>query len=92
MVAERLFALFGCAVAGIRFFSDELFFDRDIIFCFKRFGMARKIAIGHTEQFFERIEIGGIVHHQHRHNAEPDAVIKSLVYILDDVFQMILLL
>jgi len=88
MVAKCLFAMFGCAVTGIWFFSDELFFDGNIIFRFKCFGVACKISVGDAEQFLKRIKIGRIVDHQYRHNAEPDAVIKSLVDILDDVFQM----
>ena len=90
MIAKRLFALFGRDVTRIWFFADELFFDRNVIFGFERFRMARKVAVGHTEQFFERTKIGRIIDHQHRHDAEPDPVIKSLVDILYDVFQIVL--
>lgn len=89
MVAECLFSRFGCAVTGIWLFPDELFFDGDVIFRFECFGMACKISVGHAEQFFQRIKIGRIIDHQYRHNAKPDAVIESLVDILDDVFQRI---
>ena len=87
MIFKSLFAGFGCDITRIWFFADELFFDDDVIFGFKRFGMARKISIGNAEQFFEGIEISGIIDHQNRHDAQSDPVIKCLVYILDDVLQ-----
>ncbi len=87
MIAESLFSGFGCDVTRIRFFANELLFDGDVIFRFECLGVAREIAIGHAEQFLERIEIGRIVDHEHAHNAEPYAVVKSLIDILYDVFQ-----
>lgn len=87
MVSESLFSCFGREIAGIGFFTDKLFFDGDVIFSFKRLGVARQIAIGYSEQFLECIEIGRIVDHQYAHNAEPYPVVKCLVDILDDVFQ-----
>ena len=89
MIAKRLFALFGREVTRIWFFTNELFFDSNVIFGFERFRMAREIAVGHTEQLFERTKIGRVIDHQHRHDAEPDPVIKSLVDILYDVFQIV---
>jgi hypothetical protein len=87
MVAERLFAFARGDVTRIGLFADELFFDPDVIFCLKRLGVACEIAIGDAEQFLERIEIGRFIDHQHTHDAQPDSVVKSLVDILDDVFQ-----
>ena len=88
MVAKSLLALPGCDVTCIWFFSDELFFDEDIIFSLERFSMAREISVGYAEQFLQRVKIGRIIDHQHRHDAKSDPVIKSLVDILYDVFQM----
>jgi len=87
MIGERFFTFLGCDIRGVWLFADELFFDDNIIFGFQSFRMAGEISIGHAEQFFQHVEIGGIIHHQNRHNAEPDPMVESLINILDDVFQ-----
>jgi hypothetical protein len=87
MLCKSGLALLRGLVAGVWLFSDELLFHDDIIFSLQRLGMARKIAVGCAEQFLKRREIRRIVDYQHRHDAEPDPVIKGLVDILDDVFQ-----
>jgi hypothetical protein len=87
MGCKRGFSKFGRLVARVWLFADELLFNSDVCFRFKGFGMAGEIAVGDTKQFFERSEIGRLIDHQHRHDAEPDPVVKSLVDILDDVFQ-----
>ena len=42
-----------------------------------------KVAVGQIEHLFEGVELGLVVHHQDRHEREPDAVLKDLV----DIFQ-----
>jgi hypothetical protein len=46
--------------------------------------MARQIAIGDVQQFFESIEIGSIVHYQNRHNPQPYSVVKKFIYVVDN--------
>jgi len=87
MGTESVFAGFSSFVTCIWLFADELLFDDNIIFRFKCLGVAGQVAIGNAEQFLERVEIGRIIDHQHRHDSEPDPVVKSLIDILDDVFQ-----
>ena len=87
MICKGFFAILGCNVRGVWLFADELFLDDNIILCFQSFRMTGEISIGHAEQFFQHVEIGRIIHHQNRHNAEPDPMVESLIDILDDVFQ-----
>jgi len=89
MVLKGFSAISGRDVTCVWFFANELFFDDNVILGFQCFGMAREIAVGDAQQFLERIEIGGFIDHQHRHDAKADAMVESLVYILDDIFQFI---
>lgn len=88
MLAERLLSGLCRNVTRVGFLADELLLDRDVILRLERLGVARQVAVGHAEQFLERIEIGRIVHHQHAHDTEPDPVVESLVDILDDILQL----
>lgn len=86
---ECFFTGFGRFVARVWFFSDELFFDDDVIFGFERFGMAGEIAVGRAEQFLERTKVSRFVYRKHRHDAQTNPVIERFIDILDNVLQMV---
>lgn len=88
MFAERLFAGLGRDVARVGFFADELLFNRDVTLGLERLGVAREVAVGHAEQFLERIEIGRIVDHEHTHDPEPNPVVERLIDILNNILQL----
>lgn len=89
MIFECFFSVFGCNVFCIGFFANELFFNLNIIFRFKSFGMRGEVAISYSKKFFKHIEIGTFVYHQYRHNPQTNSVIKGFVNILYDGFQII---
>jgi len=78
---------FGGFVAGIRLFANELFFDHNVVLRFERLRMTCEITVGYAKKFPECGKVGRFVHHKHAHDAQPDPMVKSFVYILDDVFQ-----
>ena len=86
VVGECLSSCFCSRVTCVWLFTDKLFFDRYVIFCFERFGMAGKITVGGTEQFLQCVEISRFVNDKDRHDPETDPVIEGLVNILNDVF------
>ena len=92
MFAESFSAQCRGDISGIWFSADKLFFNDNIFFGFQSFGVAGKIAVGDTQQFLQRGEVGVLIDHQHRHDAEPDPVIKSFIDILDDVLQAVVLI
>ena len=49
MIFESFTSNTSCDVRSVGFLSDELFFNDDIIFNFKRFGVTRQIAIGYAK-------------------------------------------
>ena len=87
MFPKRFFSGGSRNVSCIGFFTNELLFNRDIIFGFQGFGMACKITVGYAQQFFKHIEIGTFVDHQYGHNPQTNSVIKGFIDILDDGFQ-----
>ncbi len=87
MRRKSLASRLGRLVTRIGFFANELFLDGDVMLGLERFGVACEIAVGDAQKFPERREIGRFVDHEHAHDPEPYAVVKRLVYILDDVFQ-----
>ena len=91
MRLKRVFSGLGCLIACIGFLPDKLFFNSNVTFAFECLDMTREIAVGHTEQFLERAEISRLVDHQDRHDAKPDAVVKRLIDMLDDVLHKLYL-
>jgi len=89
VVAECLSSLFCGNVTGIRLFANELLFDHYVFLCFQGFGMAGEVTVGHPQQFLEGIEVGMLVHHQDAHDPEAYAMVKSLVNMLQYIFQTI---
>ena len=87
MFSKRFLPGSGRNVSCVWFFSNELFFDHNVIFAFQCFGMARKITVGNAEHFFQHIEISAFIDHQYRHDPQTNPVIESLIDILDDVLQ-----
>ena len=69
----------GDGIARVRFSADESFFTSDVAQIFKAAGVAGKVAVGEFEQRLHRGEIHRLVGHQHRHDAEPDLALESLV-------------
>lgn len=49
MILECFAAIFGCPVAGVWFFSYELFFDGNVILQLQGFGMTGQITVGNAQ-------------------------------------------
>lgn len=90
MVLKRLSALFGCHIARVGLFADELLFYHNIILTLECFGMACQVTIGHAQQLFERIKIGILIYHEYRHDTQAYAVVKRFINMLQYIFQLLL--
>jgi hypothetical protein len=82
MVFKCLAAFFGSYVAGVWLFAYKLFLYHNIIFGFKGLGVAGQVTVGHAQQFFKRVKVGILIYHKYTHNAQPNTVVKRLVYML----------
>ena len=78
---ERFFAFARSAVGGVGLPTDELLVDGDVVHLLQRLDVAGEVSVGEIQQFLQRIEVGCFIHHKHRHDAEPDPALESLVEI-----------
>lgn len=66
-------------ITRVGFASDEFLFAADVAQLLKAAGVTGQVAVGEFEQRLHRGEVDRLVGHQHRHDAEPDLALKSLV-------------
>lgn len=83
MFVKGLSSLKGSAKAGVGLFPEKLLLHFNVALCFKRFDVTCKISIGSIKGFLHGAEVNPIVYHQHRHDAEPNAVLEVLVQVND---------
>jgi len=86
MIAEGYPAFIRDRITCIWFSSNELFVDPDETVLFKRFKMARKVAISHIQGPFKAVEIIRFVYHQDRHYAQTYPVFINFVQTGDRNF------
>ena len=79
MLLESLAPCFGNGVGGIGLAPHKLLLCLNVAQFLQRTCVAGQVAIGQPQQRLQRGEIHRIVHHQHRHDAEPSLVFKGLV-------------
>ena len=82
MFLKLSFSKFCSAVSRIWLSPDKLLFHFNIGNLFQRFGMTRQVAIRDRKQFFQGLKIGILIHHQNRHNAQSNSVIKCFIYVI----------
>lgn len=83
MLIKGLSSLKSSPKAGVGFFPEKLFLHLDVAFGFKSLYMACKVSIGNVKGFLHGAEVNPIVYHQHRHDAEPNPVLKVFIQVND---------
>ena len=81
MAAKQIFSVFGGFVGCAWLPSDKLFRNHYNFLLFQCFQVAGQVSVGRLEEFFQRIEIKRVVHHQRRHDSKPDAAFKYFLKI-----------
>lgn len=77
----------GCSeVSGVRLLPHELLADFHVLLGLERLHVAGEVPVRHVEQFLQAGEVGRLVHHEHRHNAQPHAVVECFIDMSEDVF------
>lgn len=76
VIIEGFSAGHGGSVGSLWFSPDEYFPQLHVTFAFQHFHVAGEVAIRQAEHLFEGAELHPIVHHQHGHDAQPDAVVE----------------
>ncbi len=69
----------GDGIGGVGLAPDETFFAADVAQVFEAAGMAGQVAVGEFEQRFHGREVHRLVGHQHRHDAQANLALESLV-------------
>lgn len=82
MVPKRLSSGWGGNILCVWLFAYKLFFYCNIAFGFKGFGVAGKVTVCNTQEFFKRIKVGVLIYHKYAHNSQPYTVVKCLVNML----------
>ena len=77
-------------VSGVWLLPDELLADLYVLLSLERLHVAGQVPVRYIEQLLQPREIGRLVHHEHRHDAEPHAVIECFVDMSEDVFHAVL--
>ncbi len=83
VVLEGDKAVWGDGIAGIGFTTDEGFLHTDVVFFFEGFEVAGQVAVGQLQGIFECDEVDSLIDGQHGHDAQADAVFKSLIELID---------
>ena len=81
MLAEEVPAVHRGFIGGVRFAADELFGDTDDFLLFQGFQVAGQVPVGQAQEFFQRIERKRIVHHECRHDPQPNAAFKYFLKV-----------
>ena len=68
-------------VLGVGFSSNKLFYRLNIFSRLQCFEVRGQVAVRDFQQLFHRIEVNLFVHHQHGHNAQPDAAFEDFIKI-----------
>ncbi|MEY4134799.1 MAG: hypothetical protein RL386_1149 [Bacteroidota bacterium] len=86
MQFKRCSAFRGNKEPGIRFFSDEGFFDAEVACEFQCTGMAGQVPVSEIEEFFEGVKIHEIIDHEGGHDPEAGTAFEGFVQVLQVIF------
>ena len=64
---------------SVGFFADELFVHLHVAQFFQRRHVAGKVAVGDLQLFLQCAEVHGIVHQEHRHDAQPHPAVERFM-------------
>ena len=79
MFGKSLLARVGGGVGGAGLAANKLLLNHNVLLLFEGAQVRGEVAVGELEQIFERVKTQKLVHHQHRHNAQPRLTLKSLI-------------